>query len=593
MNPLPVVTNSLIANVCSGLPTTINLTGSVPSSFAWTIGNVTGGITSPILGSGNTIIQTLNNPSNTTAGTVQYLVTPTSTTGTCAGSVYSITVTVNPLPVITIAPSAVSICKGSSTILTASGAGATGTYSWSPVTGLIPTTGATVTASPAATTNYIVTGTDVNLCQNTASSKVTINPLPKLTLKNREICINDTVELPVYGAVTYLWNTGSSSDVLMINTPQPLGTSYYTVTGTDNNQCSSVASASVIVHDYPVVKINNGDGLSVNLCRGYSTSLTASGAQSYLWSSNGNTNNPISVKPTNTTQYIVTGTNTYTVGVKGCSATASINVIVISSPDITITGNTNICSGTCTLLTASDAVIQNTLSYSWSTGDKTDTTTVCATKVVTYTVTGTDVDGCKGTQNVVITVKPLPVAKFSATPNKTTIVYPNVEFIDLTSENIISRIWDLGDSHTTLDSSRFIHKYANIGNYKVILKVTDSFTCWDTISEYVYITAPPCYMYIPKAFSPENSENTSNMVFKVYIDPAVTVEGYKMTIFSRWGSLIYESNDIYKGWDGTINGSPAPEGVYVYMVNYIGCNGRTDDKPLNGTVMLFRKRPGK
>ncbi|MBA0885573.1 PKD-like domain-containing protein, partial [Flavobacterium undicola] len=86
VNPIPAVTNSATASICSGTGPNITLTSSISSSFAWTIGTITGGITGASAGSGSTINQTLTNPSNATAGTVQYLVTPTATTGSCAGA---------------------------------------------------------------------------------------------------------------------------------------------------------------------------------------------------------------------------------------------------------------------------------------------------------------------------------------------------------------------------------------------------------------------------------------------------------------------------------------------------------------------------
>jgi hypothetical protein len=65
-----------------------HLTATAPSSFTWTIGTITGSITGATAGSGATINQTLTNPSNATAGTVEYIVTPTSTTGTCMELLY-------------------------------------------------------------------------------------------------------------------------------------------------------------------------------------------------------------------------------------------------------------------------------------------------------------------------------------------------------------------------------------------------------------------------------------------------------------------------------------------------------------------------
>src|SRR5690606_30986600 len=84
-------------------------------TYSWTIGTITGGITGATAGSGN-INQILTNPNNSSAGTVEYIVTPTSTTGTCTGLPYSIIVTVNPSPVVT-TPSAYTICSQTSTAI--------------------------------------------------------------------------------------------------------------------------------------------------------------------------------------------------------------------------------------------------------------------------------------------------------------------------------------------------------------------------------------------------------------------------------------------------------------------------------------------
>src|SRR5207253_2991351 len=104
------------AAICSGTATNIVLTASAASTFTWTIGTITGSITGASAGSGSTIAQTLSNPSNATAGTVQYLVTPTSTGGSCpAAAPYTITVTVNPTPQVTGVPSTAAICNNTAT----------------------------------------------------------------------------------------------------------------------------------------------------------------------------------------------------------------------------------------------------------------------------------------------------------------------------------------------------------------------------------------------------------------------------------------------------------------------------------------------
>jgi len=97
-----------------------------------------------------------------------------SITNSCGTATTTKTITVNPLPSIS-ASSGVAICNGSSTTLAATGGI---TYSWSPSVGLSCSSCPSPIASPSVTTTYVVTGTDVNSCSNTATVMVTVNPLP-------------------------------------------------------------------------------------------------------------------------------------------------------------------------------------------------------------------------------------------------------------------------------------------------------------------------------------------------------------------------------------------------------------------------------
>lgn len=192
--PLVSVTNASIASICSGSGPGIVLTSTTPSTFAWTIGTITGGITGASASSGATINQTLTNPSNSVAGTVEYIVTPTPTTGLCVGSHYIITITVNPTPAITNAAIA-NTCSGSlsNIVLTSS---APSTFSWTigaitgGITGASPSSGATINQtlinpsnSATGTVEYIVTPTStISSCSGAPFTiTVTVNPVPSLT----------------------------------------------------------------------------------------------------------------------------------------------------------------------------------------------------------------------------------------------------------------------------------------------------------------------------------------------------------------------------------------------------------------------------
>lgn len=136
---------------------------SSPDGVSWT--NISGAINP------STFVAT-----NVTA-TTQYRLRVTCPSGTAEAFSNVITITINPLPSISVLPaSPVQICAGGNTTLTASGAN---TYSWSPATGLSATSGATVTATPTATTVYTVTGTNTTTgCVSTMNVTVVVNPNP-------------------------------------------------------------------------------------------------------------------------------------------------------------------------------------------------------------------------------------------------------------------------------------------------------------------------------------------------------------------------------------------------------------------------------
>ena len=223
VNPSPVVTTANTAICCSGTGPNISLTASVASSFSWTIGAITGSITGANPGSGSTINQPLTNLSNTTAGTVQYIITPTSTTGSCIGSAYTITVTVNPAPTVTTA-NTTTICSGTGTNISLT-ASIASNYTWSAgaivgsITGTGTGSGATINQtltnpsnSTAGTVQYIVTPTSTaGSCVGSAYTiTVTVNPIPAAptagtnTPSATQIVWNWST---VSGATSYQWST--------------------------------------------------------------------------------------------------------------------------------------------------------------------------------------------------------------------------------------------------------------------------------------------------------------------------------------------------------------------------------------------------
>ena len=391
VNPLPVVNAGLDQTVCVGA--SVTLTGSGANSYVWNNGAVDGVSFTP------------------SVGTVTYTVTGTDLNG-CVNT-DQVDVTVNPLPIVN-AGSDQTVCVGSSVTLTGSGANS---YVWD--NGV--TNGMAFTPS-VGTVTYTVTGTDLNGCVNTDQVDVTVNPLPVVNAGlDQTVCIGSSVTLTGSGANSYVWNNGAVDGTAF--TPS-VGTVTYTVTGTDGNGCVNTDQVDVTVNPLPVVNA----GPDQTICDGPSVTLTGSGANSYVWD-NGVTNGVAFTPAVGTVTYTVTGTD-----LNGCMNTDQVDVTVNPLPVVNAGPDQTICDGTSIILTGSGAN-----SYVWNNGAVDGVSFTPSVGTVTYTVTGTDVNGCMNTDQVDVTVNPLPV--INAGPDQTICVGASVTLI---GSGANSYVWDNG-----------------------------------------------------------------------------------------------------------------------------------------------------
>jgi gliding motility-associated-like protein len=400
VGPAPTVTASASVNpICSGSSTTLTAAGA--TTYNWMPGNIN---TNPAVVS----------PTTTTTYTV------TGTVGPGCSNTVTITVTVTPTPTVTAVASSPTICAGSSTNLTGSGATS---YVWNP--GSIP--GNPVSVSPTTTTTYTVTGTSSG-CSSTAQVTVTVNPSPTITAvaSSPTICSGNSTNLTGSGGVSYLWNPGAiPGNPVSVS---PTVTTTYTVIGTGSNGCTSTAQVTVTVNTTPTV---TATASAPTICSGNSTNLTGTGAASYLWNPGAIPGNPVSVSPTGTTTYTVTGTTS------GCSSTAQVTVTVNPSPTVTATASApTICNGGSTNLTGTGAA-----SYLWNPGAIPGSPiSVSPTTTTTYTVIGTAANGCTSSAQVTVTVNPTPTV--TATASSPTIC--DGASTNLTGNGAVSYLWNPG-----------------------------------------------------------------------------------------------------------------------------------------------------
>jgi gliding motility-associated-like protein len=334
--------------------------------------------------------QSASIPVATTGMNGVYTVTATTGTTTCTATT---SVTVNPSPTVTV--NSPTICIGATANLTAGGAV---NYNWSA--GTTPATGANVAVTPTVTTTYTVTGFDANGCVGTAVSTVTVNSLPVVTAGSATICVGDTATLTAGGATTYTWSAGPLPSASPTPTVSPAATTSYTVTGTDANSCVNTATCTVTVNPLPVVTAT-----SATVCATFPATITAAGANTYTWSPGPSpgTGPSVTVTPAATQSYTVTGTDG-----NGCENTA-VSTVTVNVPPVISVPSATICINFSTPLTANDG----TLGYTWDppTGlSSTTGTTVTANPTVTttYTVIGTDGNGCRDTTTTTVTVNTQP-----------------------------------------------------------------------------------------------------------------------------------------------------------------------------------------
>lgn len=140
------------------------------------------------------------------------------------------------------------------------------------------------------------------------------------------------------------------------------------------------------------------------------------------------------------------------------------------------------------------------------------------------------------------------------------------------SENAVSYFWDFGDGETTSDENPS-HEYSESQAWQVLLRATNSLGCTDD----TLLVVEPSFigrLYVPNAFAPEQGVGDA----RFFLPKGVGIKEYQLQIFSPYGELLWESTTLEngqpaQGWDGTHNGNPLPQDVYVWKIKAIFDDG--------------------
>jgi gliding motility-associated-like protein len=296
------------------------------------------------------------------------------------------------------------ICSGATVQLNTSGTAAT--FNWSPAAALSNSGIANPLATPAISTEYIVSGTGANGCSARDTVRITVTPSPVIVKTNdTAVCQKKTIQLNVGGGNSYNWQPSPDLSNTAIPNPvaNPSSSTVYHVTVTNAAGCSKPDSIKVTVNPNPVITKNN----DTTICQNKTVQLIVSGGNSYIWQpvaglNNAGIGNP-QATPLSSTTYYVWVTNSF-----NCNSMDSIKIFVKPSPVIARTPDTTICHDKTLQLMATGGS-----TYDWSPSTGLDNNTinnpVAAPAISTiYHLTVSNNNGCSSTDSIKVSVSPAP-----------------------------------------------------------------------------------------------------------------------------------------------------------------------------------------
>jgi hypothetical protein len=274
-----IVATSSSSAICVGNSATLSASGA--TTYTWMPGNIVGT---------NAIVSPTANTIFSVSGTNSIGCIYNSTTQATA-------LTVNQKPTVNSTSNInYSVCPSTPVILNGVGAN---TYTWSG--GVI---NGVAFPSQSSTSVYTVTGTNtLTGCTNVATAIVYVY-LTSISLSPAAaICSGSSATLSASGAMNYTWTGNNTTLPFQSPVVSPTSSAVYTVNAITSNYCPVSGTVAVTVNPSPVITAVSN---KASICKGESTSISVSGASTYLWS-NGSTSPSITVSPTVTSYYNVNG----------------------------------------------------------------------------------------------------------------------------------------------------------------------------------------------------------------------------------------------------------------------------------------------
>lgn len=352
---------------------------------------------------------------------------------------------------------------------------------------------------------------------------VVVVPPPFVDLGNdTAICgaINVLLDAGNAGS-TYSWSTGATTQTITATSD----TTYWVIV--DNGACTDVDTIDIQAFAPPNL------GNDTTLCAGSPLLLDAGNPGSdFLWNT-GDTTQTITVNTTGT--YYVTSSS------GSCSQTDTVDVAFIPAPVVDLGNDTVLCPLQSFTLDAGNPGF----TYLWSTGEQTQTITASGTAVYSVVVTNS---GCSASDSVNVHT----LGGIDLGPDQNLCDFLSIQ-ISAAELDGASYLWSTGDTTVTIDVTE-------PGTYSVQISFGQCVLA-DTLIVEGGFGSPA--LYVPNSFTP-NKDALNDIFYAEGTD----ITSFKMRIFDRWGELLFESHNLYDGWDGYYKGKKVQNDVYVVVTDY-------------------------
>jgi len=537
------------------------------------------------------------------AGTYVFNLTVTNDCGFTADA--SVSLVVHPLPNAN-AGIDNEICLGESYQLNASGGG---NYEWWSV----PNDPSLFVGDQHLTQNPTVTPTGTSIqyfvgvtssdgCYAEDEMMLVLNPSPVIDAQvdDNLICKDGQTTLRAIGTANFTWTAnppgsipvGSEHDPVLVVSPA-VGTTTYTLLGEATGyDCPTTKTVDVTVRPEVTATIQTVEDF---VCQDANFQLIYQGnapvGADYFWDFDGATITSGSGPGLYNIKWATAGDKNVTVYVddNGClSQVASRQITVYPSPQSAFSSDiTDGCLPITVQFADNSTNLGQNVTYAWDFGNGT-TSSLSSPSVVydqpgdyTVSLTVTNEGLCQSAASQVgmISSYANPVAGFTPNPESTTIREPVIVFSNSSTGDGLTYEWDFGDG-TTSTESQPTHTYTETGTYDVVLHTTTVNGCTDETTMTVEVF--PDYAVFPaSAFTPNG--DGLNDFFEV---KSVAVAKFNIKVYSRWGQVIFESDDLETQWDGKVKGEYVPAGSYIYDIIITNMVGETMEK--RGTVSVVR-----